>query len=293
VSISALERSHSTIVEAMVDRMCGRAASAFGKVGPDRCREYAEAGVDALERDLASDQLDAVRAVAYTLIDGLDGEGLGFSDLRFYALTLRAEVRAALDSDPAAADLRVGVEQWFFELLLVCTMRFIAWRDEVMQRESAERSVKRLESQLDELRAAVAEKTHLLEVIRQASTPIAPVVSGILVVPLVGLFDSVRAENLTEKLLQEVSRVHAKTVILDISGVPVFDTGAAQLIIRLARTVRMLGTHVILVGMSPANARTIVALGVDLAGIKTLGTLQDGLAQALVWQQLRIGPIPK
>lgn len=124
--------------------------------------------------------------------------------------------------------------------------------------------------------------------IRQASTPIAPVVRGILVVPLVGVFDAFRAEVLTEKLLEEVARVHARSVILDISGVPMFDTESAQLIIRLARTVRLLGTEIILVGMSPGNARTIVDLGIDLVGLRTLGTLQDGLAQALVLQRLQI-----
>jgi rsbT co-antagonist protein RsbR len=116
-------------------------------------------------------------------------------------------------------------------------------------------------------------------------------VQGIHVVPLVGMFDAFRAELLTEKLLHEVARVHARAVILDISGVPVFDTEAAQLIIRLARAVRLLGTEVIVVGMSSENARTIVELGVDLSGLATLGTLQDGVAHALLRQRLEIAPV--
>ena len=43
-----------------------------------------------------------------------------------------------------------------------------------------------------------------------------------------------------------------------------------------------------LVGMSPQNARTIVALGIDLGSIQTFADLQDGLATALRRQRLAI-----
>ncbi|MCA9701334.1 MAG: STAS domain-containing protein, partial [Myxococcales bacterium] len=138
----------------------------------------------------------------------------------------------------------------------------------------------RFETQLADLRVAFEEKTQLLEVIRQASTPIATVSDGILVVPMVGTFDSFRAELLTEKLLTEVSRTQAHSVLLDISGAPLFETQAAQLVIRMARTVRLLGARLILVGMSPDSARTIVDLGVDLGDLETFGTLQAGLERA-------------
>jgi anti-anti-sigma factor len=147
----------------------------------------------------------------------------------------------------------------------------------------------RLEGQLAELAAALDEKTQLLELIRQASTPIVPVVRGIVVVPLVGTLDAFRAELVTERLLHEVVRLKARTAILDVSGVPLFDTHAAQLILRLARSVRLLGTRVLLVGMSPETARTIVGLGVDLGAVESHATLQDGLARALSLQGLAIG----
>ncbi|MCA9700713.1 MAG: STAS domain-containing protein, partial [Myxococcales bacterium] len=139
-----------------------------------------------------------------------------------------------------------------------------------------------------ELEVALDEKTKLLDMIRQASTPIAPVVDGILVVPLVGTFDSERAAFLTEKLLQEVARARAQTVILDISGVPVVDTDAAQLIIRLSRSVRLIGSGLFLVGLSPINAATIVRLGIELDTLETFSTLRDGLAQALKRQRRKI-----
>src|SRR5690606_15744148 len=97
-----------------------------------------------------------------------------------------------------------------------------------------------------------------------------------------------RAELLTDRLLSEVGRTRARVAILDISGVPVFDTDAAQLIIRLARSVGLLGAKVILVGISPENARTIVELGIELDQIMTCQALQDGLRKALAFLRMKI-----
>lgn len=279
VSVATLQQAHGGIVDAVAGRLASRRASVFEALGEEACRGFVETSLEALEHDLEAGKRESVRKAVYALMDEIAEHNPGFTDVRAYVRFLREEVREVLAE--AAAELRAKVEEWFFDLLMVFTIRFMAWRDESLQAELARRSVDRLESQLAELEVALQEKTELLDIVRQASTPIAPVVRGILVVPLVGTFDAFRAELLTEKLLQEISRSQARVVILDITGVPVFDTTAAQLMIRLARSVRMLGTEVILVGMSADNARTVVDLGIDLSDVRTCGTLQDGLVQAL------------
>lgn len=280
---------HAELAAAVTQVLVSRATSTFHHLGDDACRNHVGAILSALAQDLGSGKHQAGRSAMQAVIEALAAEGLTFADLRFLVQTLRSRVLPFF----AEADQRVARQHddWWFELLLVGTMQFVAARERQLQERSVKLELGRLETQLAELEAALQEKTRLLEVIRQASTPIVPVVQGIHVVPLVGMFDAFRAELLTEKLLHEVSRVHARAVILDISGVPVFDTQAAQLIIRLARAVRLLGTEVIVVGMSAANARTIVELGVDLSGLTTLGTLQDGVARALVLQRLKIVPV--
>lgn len=292
--VEQVESKRDEIVSATVATLHGRSTSSFHRVGEESCRSVVEQAVDALRDDLEAGKKSAVRGAVRGLIEVLSGEGLNFSDLRFFAQSLRKHTRGALlggDKDDEQGPLTPAIEDWFFELVLVATMHFIAQREQNLQERTVKLELEQLESQLAELQNALAEKTRLLEVIRQASTPIAPVVEGILVVPLVGTFDAFRAETLTEKLLQEIARLQARAVILDVSGVPIFDTEAAHLIIRLARTVRMLGTEFFLVGMSAANARTIVELGIDLSHLKTHGTLQDGLAQALILLRLRIAPI--
>lgn len=273
----------AALIDATTALLVRRRASAFVVVGEAHCRDLVEAAVSALERDLEASEREAVRPAAMALVTELFPHGLNFSDLRFFVTKLRELALAAVTEDRRSA-----VEAWGFEHLALCTTHFMVKRDDDMQQRAAKRDVERFETQLADLRVALDEKTRLLEVIREASTPIAPVVRGILVVPLVGTFDSFRAQLLIEKLLDEIARSKARVAILDISGVPVFDTESAQMLIRLARTVRMLGARTYLVGLSPDIARTIVALDVDLSDLTTLGTLQDGLARALAAQRMRI-----
>jgi anti-anti-sigma factor len=283
-----LEASHAQLAEAVGRRMSSKPGSVFGAVGEAACRQHAAATLTALRVDLTTGKTEALRAVVRALVEELLPRGLGFSDLRYYINSVKAALHGAL---AAAGEERQAVDAWLLELTMVCSMHFVVHREEAVQQRSAQLEVKRLESQLDEMKAAFAEKSELLERIRQTSTPIAPVVEGILVVPLVGVFDTLRAELLTERLLQAVGQARARVVILDIGGVPVFDVEAADMIVRLAKAVRLLGTELILVGVSPATAGTIVALGVDLTGLRTQGSLQDGLAVALRLRRLKIAPL--
>lgn len=272
---------------AVSSRLCARTGSVFGLLGEDGCRAHVTATLAALRDDLRTGKVAAMRAAVQALVEELAARGLGYADLRLFMQALRG---AVLDVG-ALAGQRAAVDAWFFELALVCTLRFVAHREDAMQTRAAEIEVRHLESQLGELKAAFAEKTELLERIRQTSTPVAPVVEGILVVPLVGQFDGMRAELLTERLLHEVGRASASVVILDISGVPMFDVTAAGLIVRLAGAVRLLGAELILVGVSPATALTMVEMGPLLAGLRAMGSLQDGLAVALRSRRLKICPL--
>jgi rsbT co-antagonist protein RsbR len=62
---------------------------------------------------------------------------------------------------------------------------------------------------------------------------------------------------------------------------PVVDTQVANALVRAAQAVKLLGASVIITGIRPEVAQTLVSLGVDLSGIMTHGTLQSGIAFAL------------
>lgn len=127
--------------------------------------------------------------------------------------------------------------------------------------------------------------------IRALSTPIIPMYNGILVLPLVGTIDSHRASHVMETLLEGIGREQAEVVIVDVTGVPIVDTGTANYLLQAARAAHLLGAQVVLVGISAEIAQTIVQLGVELAGLVTRANLQDGIEYALRQQGQAIQPI--
>ncbi len=117
--------------------------------------------------------------------------------------------------------------------------------------------------------------------LRELSTPLIPITDDVLIMPLIGALDSYRMQQVMETLLDGVARCRAKMVILDITGVKLVDMQIANAFIQTAQAVRLLGAQVILTGMNPEVAQTIVHLGVDMTGIMTFGSLQSGITAAL------------
>jgi anti-anti-sigma factor len=117
--------------------------------------------------------------------------------------------------------------------------------------------------------------------LNELSTPLIPVADEVVVMPLIGSIDSARAMQIVETLLSGVTAHHAATVILDITGVPLVDTQVANVLVQAAQAVRLLGAQVILTGIRPEVAQTLVGLGVNLSGVITQRSLQAGIDFAL------------
>lgn len=117
--------------------------------------------------------------------------------------------------------------------------------------------------------------------LRELSTPLIPITERVLIMPLIGNIDTQRAQMVMEAVLEGVARQQGELVILDITGVPIVDTQVAQALVQAAQAVKLLGAQVMLTGIQPAMAQTMVQLGIDLSGIITQGTLQQGVAYAL------------
>lgn len=114
----------------------------------------------------------------------------------------------------------------------------------------------------------------------ELSTPIIILWEGILAVPLIGTLDSRRTQDVMERLLTAIVNTKAKVVILDITGVPTVDTLVANYIMKTAAASRLLGAQLIITGISPAVAQTVVHLGVDLSGMITRAVMADGVELA-------------
>jgi anti-anti-sigma regulatory factor/PAS domain-containing protein len=119
------------------------------------------------------------------------------------------------------------------------------------------------------------------DTILELATPLMPIADGVLAVPLVGEIDIARVGRIVETLLTGITQHHASVVIIDITGVKVVDAEVAEGLLRAARAVALLGARVVLTGIQPSIAQTLVQLGVDWQGLVTEATLQRGIAYAL------------
>ncbi|XXX72089.1 STAS domain-containing protein [Sorangium sp. So ce134] len=119
------------------------------------------------------------------------------------------------------------------------------------------------------------------DAIQAMSVPVIRVADGVLCLPIVGMIDDARAGALLERLLEAIAAQQAAEVLLDITGVPALDERAAAQLVGAANAARLLGASCTLVGVSPALARTLVELDIDLGGLATAATLAEGLTRAL------------
>jgi rsbT co-antagonist protein RsbR len=144
--------------------------------------------------------------------------------------------------------------------------------EDITERKQAEAERERLQQEVIE-----AQKQALQEL----STPIIPVMERIIVMPLIGSIDTMRAKDIMRALLAGIRNQRAKVVILDITGVPIVDSGVANHLNKTIQAARLKGAQTIVTGLSDAVAEAIVDLGIDWSGIETLADLQTGLMAAL------------
>ena len=116
--------------------------------------------------------------------------------------------------------------------------------------------------------------------IRQMSTPTIKLWEGVLVLPVVGVVDSMRAQHMMESMLNKIMETYSKVIIMDIHGVAAVDTAVANHLIKITKATKLMGCECIISGISPAVAQTILQLGIDMGEIITKSTLSDALLEA-------------
>jgi rsbT co-antagonist protein RsbR len=214
---------------------------------------------DADERlDIASDAplAKALRAASQVRA----ARGFSPEESLLFVQACKEALIATLHADAAteeraehAAMLRI--ERLMDRCVLILASSFVAAREDVIRRQT--------------------------ESLREVSTPVIALWDSMLLLPLVGIVDSVRAQQISERLLDAISRTEAEVTLIDVTGVPVMDTSVARHILKTVAAAEMLGTRVILTGISPSTAQTMVKLGIDMSGVPTRASLKSGMALAL------------
>jgi rsbT co-antagonist protein RsbR len=204
---------------------------------------------------------DLIQALAYAAIDDFDA-----------CMSLMRD-----DGADTFAWLEAGFSDFLGQLRII--------------KDDLQNALVRAESSNRELEAKLETIERQQAAIRELSTPLIEVWSGVLCLPVVGIVDSVRSAEMTEALLEAIVDKQARIAIIDITGIDAMDTKTADHFIKMAKSVRLLGSECILSGINPAIAQTLTHIGVDLAGIRTMRNLRDALQAFLrdqTAQSLRI-----
>lgn len=131
------------------------------------------------------------------------------------------------------------------------------------------------------------------EAILEQSTPVVEIWDGITLATVVGTLDTSRAQQLTEELLTEITENQSDVALVDITGVPNVDTATAQHLIDTVKAVSLLGSEVIITGINPEIAQTLVQLGITMDEIRTKSSLSEGLELGMHLVRDDVTPAPE
>lgn len=153
-------------------------------------------------------------------------------------------------------------------------------------------SIQRTTDELSVKNKTLEEKIYTIKkqtkAIKELSTPVIQIWDKVLVLPIIGVVDTRRSEQMMIDVLEKVVELEAECVIVDITGVETVDTGTADHFMKMVRAVRLLGAECFITGVSPLIAQTITHIGVELTGIKTLRNLSEGLRGAFEFMHYKV-----
>jgi PAS domain S-box-containing protein len=115
------------------------------------------------------------------------------------------------------------------------------------------------------------------QTIEEVSTPVVPVLEGVLVLPLIGSLDTERTSRATRAALTEVTRQGARVCIIDITGARIVDSAAVANLTNLVQALKLVGAEACVTGVGAQVARTLVGLGLDMRGLRTYRTLAQAI----------------
>lgn len=133
-----------------------------------------------------------------------------------------------------------------------------------------------------ELEQKISEQTRVLsEIIKEISSPIIPVIDSILVIPLVGKYEELRAEELLNRTLLNLPKYKAEYLILDLTALKGVDQYTLDFLQKFVKAASLLGTNCIFVGISSELSLQIIESGNTETQIPCFSILQQGISYAL------------
>jgi rsbT antagonist protein RsbS len=108
------------------------------------------------------------------------------------------------------------------------------------------------------------------------SIPILRIGKTLLATIQVDLHDTV-VDAFQNDVLEEIEKTGASGLIVDISALESVDSYVARILANTSKMAKLMGAEIVIVGMRPAVAATLVRMGYYMSGIRTALNLQEGL----------------
>jgi rsbT antagonist protein RsbS len=122
-----------------------------------------------------------------------------------------------------------------------------------------------------------------------ARVPIVRIANTLVATVLEDLHDR-DALTLETELFEQLERTGSQGVLLDLSVVEIVDSFLGRMLNDIALGVRLLGAQMVVVGIQPAVAITLVELGLELKGVRTAVSPDRGvvLLRHLIARETRV-----
>jgi len=108
------------------------------------------------------------------------------------------------------------------------------------------------------------------------SIPILKIGKILLATIQVDLHDTV-VDAFQNDVLEEIEKTSASGLIVDISALESVDSYVARVLANTGKMAKLMGAEIVIVGMRPAVAATLVRMGYFMSGIRTALNLEEGL----------------
>lgn len=262
---SAIEIRADELTGPVLEALRRHALENVSTLSPSRLPDIARRLVEGLAHYAANEDAPAAEEL------GRQCASMGLALKSFFAATRALTKTLATQGETRDEAIARALLVTDFSAAAVFGLRAFTLETFARQRGLLEQSVQE---------AANREHESLRRVIRELSTPVVPIADRVLLLPLVGAIDIERSSLIMERLLEAVIAHRAEIVLMDVTGVPSVEVEVAVRLFAVARSARLLGSQVIVVGLSPDFARSLVRFGVDAGDVLTLASVQRGLELA-------------
>ncbi len=119
------------------------------------------------------------------------------------------------------------------------------------------------------------------------------IIDGCLYTGMFGTLDSARMKSVVDLILTITSSSEADMIIIDLSNIDIVDSVIAGQLIKINKTLQIVGMNVIFCGIKPIVAQSMVNAGIDIGNVEVVKNLKVALTEVYKKRGLKLVEINK